>query len=266
MKRAKKISLIVFCCLLGLILIATSVGLGLYFSITKSQSFEKEKLVDPNLHIEVFDSENNLISDKNMFNNQYINLSSLNQNTIDAFVSIEDKSFFTHNGINLKRMASAMLKNIGKGRFVEGASTISQQLIKNTHLSSEKTLERKIKEISRFTENDVEKTRLIISENGKDTEIILEKAERIPESAKNQPKAAKYKQGLYLKLKNTACAEFDAVKSVLSKNRGDAPVIIYCSETGRKLEAPASLRVSPSEALFEQLGGIIGKENVKFIK
>ncbi len=32
----------------------------------------------------------------------------------------------------------------------------------------------KIKEISRFTENDVEKTRLIISENGKDTEIILE--------------------------------------------------------------------------------------------
>ena len=100
----------------------------------------------------------------------------------------------------------------------------------------------------------------------RDTEIILEKAERIPESAKNQPKAAKYKQGLYLKLKNTACAEFDAVKSVLSKNRGDAPVIIYCSETGRKLEAPASLRVSPSEALFEQLGGIIGKENVKFIK
>ncbi len=34
--------------------------------------------------------------------------------------------------------------------------------------------ELKIKEISRFTENDVEKTRLIISENGKDTEIILE--------------------------------------------------------------------------------------------
>ena len=148
MKRAKKISLTIFCCLLGFLLIATSVGLGVYFSITKSQSFEKEKLVDPNLHIEVFDSENNLISDKNMFNNQYIKLSSLNQNTIDAFVSIEDKSFFSHNGINLKRMASAMLKNLGKGRFVEGASTISQQLIKNTHLSSEKTLERKIKEIS----------------------------------------------------------------------------------------------------------------------
>lgn len=165
MKRAKKISLIVFCCLLGLILIATSVGLGLYFSITKSQSFEKEKLVDPNLHIEVFDSENNLISDKNMFNNQYINLSSLNQNTIDAFVSIEDKSFFNHNGINLKRMASAMLKNIGKGRFVEGASTISQQLIKNTHLSSEKTLERKIKEISLALEMEKQLSKDEILEN-----------------------------------------------------------------------------------------------------
>ena len=45
-------------------------------------------------------------------------------------------------------MLRAVIKNIGAGRTVEGASTITQQLVKNTHLSAERTLERKLKEIA----------------------------------------------------------------------------------------------------------------------
>lgn len=59
----------------------------------------------------------------------------------------EDKGFFKHNGFDIKRMAKAALKNMRARSFKEGASTISQQLIKNTHLSQEKTIKRKLKEI-----------------------------------------------------------------------------------------------------------------------
>ena len=68
------------------------------------------------------------------------------KNLINAFVSIEDKRFFTHNGIDYRSITRAMLNNIKHLSFVEGASTISQQLIKNTHLSNEKTINRKLLE------------------------------------------------------------------------------------------------------------------------
>ncbi len=74
-------------------------------------------------------------------------LSDLPEHTKEAFLSIEDKNFYKHKGLNYKRIAVAMAKNLGTLSFREGASTISQQLIKNTHLSGEKTVERKLKEM-----------------------------------------------------------------------------------------------------------------------
>ena len=64
-----------------------------------------------------------------------------------AFVAVEDKRFYTHNGVDPRRMLAALWHNLTSFSFAEGASTISQQLIKNTHLSSEKTISRKLKEI-----------------------------------------------------------------------------------------------------------------------
>lgn len=165
MKRTTKISLIVLSVVLILIILVSSISIGIYFSISSGVKFDKEKLINTDLHIKVFDNQNNLISDKNMFNNQYIKLNALNQTTLDAFISIEDKNFYSHNGINLKRMAGALIKNLGQGKAVQGASTISQQLIKNTHLSSEKTYTRKIKEISLALEMEKELSKDEILEN-----------------------------------------------------------------------------------------------------
>ncbi len=64
-----------------------------------------------------------------------------------AFISIEDKNFYNHKGINTKRIIKSVLDNIFSGYAKSGASTISQQLVKNLHLSSEKTLKRKIQEM-----------------------------------------------------------------------------------------------------------------------
>ena len=63
-----------------------------------------------------------------------------------AFVTLEDKRFYEHSGVDHLRVIKAALNNLKSGGIKEGASTISQQLIKNTHLSSERSLERKIAE------------------------------------------------------------------------------------------------------------------------
>lgn len=165
MKKAGKIALISVLSVLGIVLLVASFGVATFFKLSKNETFNKEKLINANLKIEVFDNNNNLISDKNMFNNQYVELSNLNSNTINAFISIEDKNFYSHNGINVKRIGKAMLTNLLNGKAVEGASTISQQLIKNSHLSSEKTYERKIKEIALALQMEKELSKNEILEN-----------------------------------------------------------------------------------------------------
>jgi penicillin-binding protein 1A len=60
-----------------------------------------------------------------------------------AFVAIEDKRFYEHNGYDLAGIARAIITDVGEGRATQGASTITQQLAKNLFLSSDRTLERK---------------------------------------------------------------------------------------------------------------------------
>ncbi|WP_243372328.1 PBP1A family penicillin-binding protein [Geotalea sp. SG265] len=63
-----------------------------------------------------------------------------------AVVAVEDARFYEHNGIDVRGIARALVKDVVKGRMAEGGSTITQQLIKNKFLSSEKSIDRKLKE------------------------------------------------------------------------------------------------------------------------
>jgi penicillin-binding protein 1A len=65
---------------------------------------------------------------------------------VEGLVAMEDTKFFEHNGVNPDAILRAIVKDIKAGRFVEGGSTLTQQLIKNKVLSNEKKLARKIKE------------------------------------------------------------------------------------------------------------------------
>lgn len=76
-----------------------------------------------------------------------IQLSDAPQGLIDALIAIEDRNFYQHAGISLKGISRAMLTNIKAGRFVQGGSTLTQQLIKNFYLTSERSLGRKLMEI-----------------------------------------------------------------------------------------------------------------------
>lgn len=73
-----------------------------------------------------------------------------------AFISTEDKRFYSHKGYDVIRIGGAIFSDIKAGKLKEGASTITQQLVKNTHLSHERTLERKIKEIALATKLEKE--------------------------------------------------------------------------------------------------------------
>ncbi|MBO6015709.1 MAG: transglycosylase domain-containing protein, partial [Lachnospiraceae bacterium] len=64
-------------------------------------------------------------------NRSYVNMDSIPQNLSDAFVAIEDERFYEHNGIDIKGIIRAGYRGLSTGHFSEGASTITQQLLKN---------------------------------------------------------------------------------------------------------------------------------------
>lgn len=99
--------------------------------------------------ITILDNNDNYFFEINNANKQsYININEIDQDLINAFISIEDKNFFKHQGISIKRIGAAIINNIKSNSFSEGASTITQQLARNLFLSNEKTYKRKIEEIS----------------------------------------------------------------------------------------------------------------------
>lgn len=94
-------------------------------------------------------------------NRSLVTLSELPKYLIQATIAIEDKNFYKHGGIDLEAIFRAAIHNI-KSENQEGASTITQQLIKNSLLTPEKTYSRKIKEMilalwaeSKYSKNDI---------------------------------------------------------------------------------------------------------------
>ena len=79
-------------------------------------------------------------------NNEWVSLDEMSPYFIDAVINTEDKRFYKHHGFDYLRIIKAMYNNIRNGSIVEGASTISQQYIKNMYLDFGKTWQRKIEE------------------------------------------------------------------------------------------------------------------------
>lgn len=107
---------------------------------------DEDKILYSAQQVEILDANSqNIMPDNSLKKN--ITLDEVPQHVVDSFVSIEDKDFYKHKGLNYKRMLKATLNNIKSFSLKEGASTISQQLIKNTHLSTDKTFRRKFDEM-----------------------------------------------------------------------------------------------------------------------
>jgi len=78
---------------------------------------------------------------------QAVNLSDIPDYVKNAFITAEDREFYTHPGFSLKRIISAISINLASGEIEQGGSTIPQQLAKKLVLTEEKTINRKVKEL-----------------------------------------------------------------------------------------------------------------------
>lgn len=91
----------------------------------------------------IYDTNNKKLS---VNNNEWVKLSNISDYVKNATISIEDKNFYKHKGFDYFRILKALFINVKEKKITQGASTISQQYVKNVFLDFDKTWSRKIKE------------------------------------------------------------------------------------------------------------------------
>ena len=103
----------------------------------------------PPVSSKVYSGEGELVADFSKEKRVFVPYSSIPKNVINAFLSAEDKNFFSHPGVDAKGVLRAFVNNISNiisSKRLEGASTITQQVAKNFLLTNEVSINRKIKE------------------------------------------------------------------------------------------------------------------------
>ena len=145
--------------LLIMILLAAlvCVGLGIYFGpklmaynaqAKKAVSESTEETFRPSETGYIYDADGQLITTlKGAGSSEYLSYDQIPQTAVDAFVAVEDRTFWTNHGIDLKGLVRVGVNYVlSRGQEKHGASTITQQLVKNTFLTQEVTMKRKIQE------------------------------------------------------------------------------------------------------------------------
>jgi Membrane carboxypeptidase (penicillin-binding protein) len=160
--RAKKTFKVIVIVFLVSILFIILGGSAAFFIITSGVSLDDEKIIRPTAKAEIYDTDGEAVEYVSGAN-KYVEYSDISKCALDAFIAVEDKRFYNHRGIDYLRLGKSMLNNMKYGDFREGGSTITQQLAKNTMLTNEKTVQRKLKEakLARLIEKKYSKEEII---------------------------------------------------------------------------------------------------------
>jgi penicillin-binding protein 1A len=138
---------VVFMVLVVLTGLFCGVSAGLFFALTRDlpqiRSLERFR---PSGVSRFYSSDQVLLAEIFLEKRDVVPFGTIPQNLTQAIVCTEDRSFYSHSGVDLKGVARALVKDILAGGYVEGASTITQQLAKTLFLTHKKTLTRKLKE------------------------------------------------------------------------------------------------------------------------
>jgi len=142
--NAVRIALVII--LLAILALAGAlIGIGKAY-VGTAPTLDLAMLSDQDKTSFIYDCDGNLITDyKGTENRVMVNIYQIPENLQYAFIAVEDVRFFSHNGVDFKRIVGSFIQNFVSGSN-QGGSTITQQLIKNTILSSELSYKRKIQE------------------------------------------------------------------------------------------------------------------------
>ncbi len=111
--------------------------------------YKKLSNYQPPISSRVYSENNKLIAEYALEKRLFIPYESIPEKVVNAFLSAEDKNFFSHPGVDAKGIIRAVIKNIkniSQNKRLEGASTITQQVAKNFLLTNEVSMKRKVKE------------------------------------------------------------------------------------------------------------------------
>lgn len=119
-----------------------------YFNVANWQTLDPDKLTGLAQTGAIYDKNGNYVTTLvGRENRTVIDTSQLPSHVVDAFLAAEDLRFYKHPGFDVIRILGAVVSNVRAGGFDQGASTITQQLVKLSHLSSQKTIARKLEEV-----------------------------------------------------------------------------------------------------------------------
>ena len=146
-KILKKISILLFsfALLLGLSILSI-----LWVFSNNLPDYKFLKNYKPPVSSKVYSGEGELVSDFSSEKRIFVPYNAIPAKVVNAFLSAEDKNFFSHPGVDAKGIVRATINNISNylsSKRLEGASTITQQVAKNFLLTNEVSLNRKLKEV-----------------------------------------------------------------------------------------------------------------------
>ena len=135
--------------ILILSIISIFIGVGIFIYAYQKFDIDADKIINyqPEISSEILDRNGKHIA--YIFKRRhrlYATFDELPPKLVEALIATEDTQFFEHIGINPDAILRALIVDIKAGKFVEGGSTLTQQLVKNRLLSSKKKLARKLKE------------------------------------------------------------------------------------------------------------------------
>lgn len=118
------------------------------FDMAHWQQLDVSRITAPPQTGAMYDREGGLITTiRGAENRVIIPLSDIPQDVRNVFLAAEDLRFYRHRGVDVVRLFGALAANIQQGGYAQGASTITMQLIRQSHLSTQKTISRKLEEI-----------------------------------------------------------------------------------------------------------------------
>lgn len=135
--------------IVGFCLAIIAISAVFYHYTRELPSIDQLSNYDPPVVTRLYSADGKLMAEYAKEKRFFLPLSAIPKKVQQAFVSAEDRNFYTHQGVDfwgILRAIKENVSNVGSGRSMVGGSTITQQVVKNFLLTSEKSFERKIKE------------------------------------------------------------------------------------------------------------------------